>query len=409
MIDGADRNLIDDVRLDERDRRPARILVVARSTIAHPNCGGMEQSMKLLYESLMARGHDVALLSTHLPDGKLGETFPEFVKTWAISVGKPGRYSIKWWYRTWRSGPWIDWRPDLVLGIGDAAGGLIVRPRRRYRTAIQCHGTTLAEARSARATPGTRSRLKAALNVVRTPSRVWFLRKADEVWAVGPAVQEQLFGAPYRLARERVQVFYNAVDRQAFEFDPAVRANLREKLGISVNTTVALVIGRLDRQKGVDIAIEALAMAQERDILLLVVGQGDERARLVRLAAQHSLGGRVLFLGKASAQEVSEYLSASDVLLFPTRRIEGLPMVLLEAAAGGLPVIATVEAQIPVESSSQVTVVWGSAGEFAKALFGFVRRDTRASYLHEKYSLETFSSTYAKAVEASIRDVRGSR
>ena len=99
----------------------------------------------------------------------------------------------------------------------------------------------------------------------------------------------------------------------------------------------ALVVGRLVSSKNVALAIRACARAGA-DVRLTVVGDGPEREALTRLAS--SSAAAVTFRGRQDRAAVTDLYSGADVLLFPTRT-EGLPLVLLEAAQAGLPVIAS--------------------------------------------------------------------
>jgi glycosyltransferase involved in cell wall biosynthesis len=105
-----------------------------------------------------------------------------------------------------------------------------------------------------------------------------------------------------------------------------------------------IVVGRLVPAKGLDLLLDALSMISERDFAVQVVGDGSQRMELERLAELYGLGNKVEFLGIRS--DVQQLMQQSDCLLVPSRW-EGLPMVILEAMACGLPVIATPVGGIP--------------------------------------------------------------
>ncbi len=108
-----------------------------------------------------------------------------------------------------------------------------------------------------------------------------------------------------------------------------------------------LAVGRLVRRKGIDTLLGAWALVRCElpDAELVVVGDGPERDRLVRLASSLGLGGAVRFTGGLGRAGVREQLRRSDVFALPMRvRLagldsEGLGLAALEAAACGLPVI----------------------------------------------------------------------
>jgi glycosyltransferase involved in cell wall biosynthesis len=97
--------------------------------------------------------------------------------------------------------------------------------------------------------------------------------------------------------------------------------------------------GRLHPKKGFDVLIAALALLRDQDQAFdcEIAGEGDERAKLEELIAQHGLGDRVRLVGWRDA---SAFLATGDVFAFPSYQ-EGFPLVLLEAMAVGLPAVSS--------------------------------------------------------------------
>ena len=117
----------------------------------------------------------------------------------------------------------------------------------------------------------------------------------------------------------------------------------RYQTSLAVDTgagTNLLFVGRLTPIKGLRVLLEAFAAAHANlpDITLTIVGDGDDRVHLERLAAP--MGGAVQFLGYQSQQGVADALAKTDALVLPSFA-EGLPVVLMEALAAGKPVICT--------------------------------------------------------------------
>ena len=94
--------------------------------------------------------------------------------------------------------------------------------------------------------------------------------------------------------------------------------------------------------KGQDIILKAFAIFSEnKDVELLLVGDGDTRPDFEKLANDLSVAGKVKFLGRKSAgQEIFDILDVSHVFVLPSRQ-EGLPRVVIEAMARGLPCVAS--------------------------------------------------------------------
>ncbi len=128
----------------------------------------------------------------------------------------------------------------------------------------------------------------------------------------------------------RITVIYNAFQVPAQDVPPApVNLPVEHKM---------ITVCRLTAWKGVDGLIRVLP--ELPDLGLIVVGDGPARADLVRLAQRLGVDERVHFSGTVAKERVPAYLQASDLFVLNST-YEGLPHVLLEAMAAGLPVIAT--------------------------------------------------------------------
>lgn len=135
----------------------------------------------------------------------------------------------------------------------------------------------------------------------------------------------------------KLVVIPNSVDFQ--RFSSAIPADLTP-FGIPADSRVFISVGRLDRQKGLDTLIEAVGLMNPlpNDVHFLLVGDGPEANPLVAHVDRSGLSSRIHFAGRRN--DVPQLLAASTALILPSRW-EGMPNVVLEAMAAGLPVIAT--------------------------------------------------------------------
>lgn len=102
-----------------------------------------------------------------------------------------------------------------------------------------------------------------------------------------------------------------------------------------------LWIGRFRPEKGVNFLIEAMSLIiKEIDASLILVGYGNEEKSLIDLTHKHNLDRTVQFEGKVKNEDIIDYLITSDLFVLPSIT-EGFPMVILEAMACGLPIVAS--------------------------------------------------------------------
>lgn len=207
---------------------------------------------------------------------------------------------------------------DLIhanWAVCGAMAGIIGRLRRKPVI------TTL---RGSDVTRATRSRLdRMILGLAVRNSRV--------VICVSEAMAERLRKQfPRRTAD--IHACLNGVDEAFFQVDRVVS----EHKGLRV-----LAVGNLIHLKGFDVLIEAVARAHRREQMhVCIIGDGPERESLLARAASRGVSSRFTFAGTVSATDMPERISEADVFVLSSRS-EGRPNVVVEALAGGLPVIST--------------------------------------------------------------------
>jgi glycosyltransferase involved in cell wall biosynthesis len=146
------------------------------------------------------------------------------------------------------------------------------------------------------------------------------------------------FLVEWGIPREKIRVIPNGLDLARFGYSPADRKLLREQLGIPPEDFVMGSVGRLHRLKRFDLLIEAAApLLSQGKTWLLLVGEGDERPRLEKLAREAGVADRTIFAGERA--DVSRLLSVMDLFASPSEE-ETFGLAILEAAASGLPVVA---------------------------------------------------------------------
>jgi colanic acid/amylovoran biosynthesis glycosyltransferase len=145
----------------------------------------------------------------------------------------------------------------------------------------------------------------------------------------------------------KLKVIHCGIDRSTY--DPASAARHRSRHHNGQHGVIRLVfVGRLAHVKGLDVLLPALVQLRTAlgDVRLTVVGDGPERSRLTTLASTLRLDDVVDFVGAQSPDAVRDLLADADVFVLPSFA-EGVPVVLMEAMAAGIPVVTTQIAGVP--------------------------------------------------------------
>lgn len=166
------------------------------------------------------------------------------------------------------------------------------------------------------------------------------LKLADSIWAISRYSRDMACSAN-NLDRQKFQMLPCAVSGDIFtpgEKDPT----LVERYSLA-GSKVLMTVARLwsgDIYKGVDVTIRALPHIAQKipNVKYLVIGRGDDRPRLERLAQDLGVADRVVFAGFVAAEELPAHYRVADAYAMPSQ--EGFGIVYLEAMACGVPVLA---------------------------------------------------------------------
>jgi glycosyltransferase involved in cell wall biosynthesis len=170
---------------------------------------------------------------------------------------------------------------------------------------------------------------------------------------------------------------------------------------IEPNGALVLYVGRLIKNKGV--ADLLLALKQIPEAEGLIVGDGPDRGRLESLAQ----GMRVTFTGRVMPSAIPDYVKQARILVLPSHLGDGLPNVILEAMACGVPVVATRTAGIPDLVRHEQTGFLFEPGDIHQmsTYIGYLLKDNQAWKDMSKRSLQQVVSYSWNAVVPQIEEL----
>lgn len=189
-------------------------------------------------------------------------------------------------------------------------------------------------------------------------------------------------------------VLHNAIELDEYIYDPRVRKEVREELGLGEDCLVVGCVGRLHPSKNTPFTINIFneIVKDVPNARLLLIGDGPLRQALEKQIGTLGLGGRVTLMGNRS--DVPRLMQAMDVFVLPSL-YEGLPVTGIEAQASGLPCFLSdrVPEDVAVSPLLQVCSLDKTAGQWASKILSFqkgaCRRDMREAIAHSGYDIRT--------------------
>lgn len=165
------------------------------------------------------------------------------------------------------------------------------------------------------------------------------LKSADKVMTVSRKTMEYVLKLGADISK--TSVLHNGVDTDFFR--PTNKGESRDRLNLPKDTTLVVTIRRLVYKNGLDTFIEAasIVIQDHPHLLFIIVGKGPSRRFIERRLADLRIEDSFRLVGFVPEELLPLYYNAADYFVIPSSSGEGLPLVLLEAMACGLPVIAT--------------------------------------------------------------------
>jgi glycosyltransferase involved in cell wall biosynthesis len=184
------------------------------------------------------------------------------------------------------------------------------------------------------------------------------LRRLGSLTGCSPELVQRVCDLGFPVESSRVIPY--GIDSKLFAPDRSRRGIWREKLGIPLDVPMIVSVGRMATKKGYQVLLDGLdrLMAEHGGVHIVLAGAGDRLEEFRRRAEPHQ--GRVHFPGVVYRDTLPDLYRAADIFCLPAvhdpkGNVDGLPNVILEGMASGLPVVATSISGIPLAVEEGVT------------------------------------------------------
>lgn len=307
-----------------------------------PGVGGGETYAVELANGLGERGHDVDVYTQWIDSPDEEADVHENVTVNRICKARRKLVTFETLWFSFKARRVVDFEQyDIVHGTMMPASTIAVTPFNEIETPVvlTSHGTSLGEQGAVALETPADYLLKFFFHPMNVAMDYVASRDADRVIAISDHAYEQLTTS-YRLDADEVEMIPHGVDTDWFyPRDERHSAVTEEK-------TTLLYVGRLGARKGLDLALRALAKADEPEFEFLIAGTGRHEESLRELVQELEISEQVRFLGYVPDDELPALYSSADVFVLPSK-YEGFGLVVLESVACGTPVIGADAGGIP--------------------------------------------------------------
>lgn len=308
--------------------------------------GGMERHIEDLVNGLIKRSHEITIITTKHPNG-IKKEIRENLRIYYVG-NKSLKYTKKFYYESAKLFERLhkEEKFDIIHSQSFAGAGIIKYKASKLPIIITLHGTFLNEIKSALNSNSLKGYVLASylfLKMLADKSDRLLLSNANKIITVSYQLCNDV-KKQYNIPEEKLIVIPNGININKFR--PTNVDDLREKLNLSGK--VILTVGRIEKQKGYHLLLKILPdILKNHDVKLVIVGTGSYLPNLKKMAVKLDISDKVIFTGKVSDNDLLKYYNLADIFAFPTLRMEGLPLVILEAMACEIPVVASRIGGIP--------------------------------------------------------------
>jgi glycosyltransferase involved in cell wall biosynthesis len=332
-------------------KKRLNIAAVSRTTYWHGMQGGMDLHGKLLSEGLLKKGHQVSIITTanlkriEYEENNGLKVF--YLNNTLYGSRRAGwqRESTKKLFQLHSNVPFdVIWSQSFdAFGLASFDKSLLNIPM-----VTILHGCIQQELKSFTANITSRRTKENILAIAGLfLTYFWVQRRvisySDKIIAVSQEVStsfQKYYGGKFN---SKCVVVENGVDTEHYYPNEKYRTEVRDKYGIDNENVLIMAIGRITKEKGFHVALEAIRciVQQNMKVKFIIVGSGEYLGKLKLMVQKYNLKDYVIFTGFVDNIDTVKYYNGSDIVLNPSLTAEGSSLVLLEAMSCGKPVIAS--------------------------------------------------------------------
>jgi glycosyltransferase involved in cell wall biosynthesis len=337
-----------------------KVCMMARVTTAHSR-GGMEIHTKIVCEELAKLGVDIHLIAPSY-DGKEHNLVENGINIHYVTASQP-RFL---WSPQWSKGAYekfieLDKKFRFDVFHSMASGGIpflihILFKKSAIKKILTLHGTPIDEIKSFvsvfKGNKSSRNFLRIIFSLIfhsLTHPILFILYRNCDVIIATSKPQIKNIKKTLMINSKKIVLIQNGINTDLFS--PKNRdGKLEEKLRKNSREKILFWVGRMDKQKGIQVAINGMKyiLSEFPETKLYIMGDKEGYYKEIKkMIIELSLSKNIIFLDSVSYEQLPKYINICNIYVHPTLRDEAAPLVIPQAIACGKPVVASNIGGIP--------------------------------------------------------------
>ena len=346
-----------------------KICILVRALPIHI-WGGQEKHTITLAKALAKAGNEIHIVTSAHPEG-IDFIEKDFIKFHFVENTAPGKYTLSFFKRISDYASRLDEKVKFDVIHSQGFAGLYYQFVDSSRFVVTIHGTLFSETplnphyfSHLSFTEKLRAIIRYRMRFIILPFYKLLLKKSQRIIVDSNFTRDLLLKRNQGL-ENKIRIVPLGIDLG--EYQELNREEIRKELGLV--GFVLFTVSRLEKMKGIDVALDAIKKPNVHDLHYFIAGSGGLKAKLRDKCERENIKN-VHFLGEISDEELREYFSAADVFIYPELSDPAFGLVSIESMAYGTPVIASRSGAIPEIVNEDVGLLFekGNSGELAEKI-----------------------------------------